>query len=69
MKGVPETDAGVEAQKSMQSCAARALASANALIREAVGHTTIVQAGGKVVSGDSQMVWRRDGLPRFRLCA
>ena len=51
MKGVPGTDAGVEAQKSMQSRASRALSSANALIREAVSHATIVQAGGKVVSG------------------
>jgi hypothetical protein len=51
LKGVPGTDAGVEAQKAMQSRSTKALSQANELIREAVRQAKIVQAGGKVVNG------------------
>lgn len=51
LKGVPGTDAGVEAQKAMQSRSAKALSQANDLIREAVRQAKIVQAGGRIVTG------------------
>jgi len=51
LKGVPGTDAGVEAQKSMQSRSSKALSQANELMREAVRQAKVVQAGGKEVNG------------------
>ncbi|MER9746155.1 BREX system P-loop protein BrxC [Mesorhizobium sp. M0140] len=51
LKGVPGTDAGVEAQKAMQSRSAKALSASNALIREAMGQAKIMQAGGKALNG------------------
>ncbi|TIS71731.1 MAG: hypothetical protein E5W94_32740, partial [Mesorhizobium sp.] len=51
LKGVPGTDAGIEAQKAMQSRSSKALSQANELIRDAVGQAKVVQAGGKVVNG------------------
>lgn len=51
LKGVPGTDAGVEAQKAMQSRSSRAQSQAKDLVREAVGQAKVVQAGGKVVTG------------------
>ncbi|WP_440658528.1 BREX system P-loop protein BrxC [Ensifer adhaerens] len=51
LKGVPGTDAGLEAQKAMQSRSSKALSQANELIREAVRQAKVVQAGGKLVNG------------------
>ncbi|UIK12453.1 hypothetical protein LZK80_09480 [Rhizobium leguminosarum] len=51
LKGVPGTDAGVEAQKAMQSRSSKALSQANELIREALRQAKVVQAGGKAVNG------------------
>ena len=51
MKGVPQTDAGREAQSAMQSRANKALAAATEVIREAVQQARVMQAGGKVVAG------------------
>ncbi|MNE02025.1 hypothetical protein D3C80_944860 [compost metagenome] len=51
LKGVPGTDAGVEAQKAMQSRSSKALSQANELIREALRQAKVVQAGGKAANG------------------
>jgi hypothetical protein len=51
LKGVPGTDAGLEAQKAMHSRSTKALSQANELIREAIRQAKVVQAGGKVVNG------------------
>jgi hypothetical protein len=50
-RGVPQTDEGREAQSAMQSRAAKALAQAKDVIREAVGQARVLQAGGKSYAG------------------
>jgi hypothetical protein len=51
VKGVPQTDAGREAQSAMQSRAARASAIAQEILREAVVQGRIMQPGGQIVAG------------------
>ena len=51
MRGVPQTDAGREAQSAMQSRANKALAAAKEIVREAVAQCRVYQAGGKLISG------------------
>jgi hypothetical protein len=51
LKGVPSTDAGIEAQKAMRSRSSKALSQANELVREAIRQARVIQAGGKVVNG------------------
>ena len=49
--GVPQTDAGREAQSAMQSRANKALAAATEIVREAVAQSRVYQAGGKLIAG------------------
>ena len=51
LRGVPQTDAGREAQAAMQSRANKALSAANEIVREAVAQAKVMQAGGKIVQG------------------
>jgi hypothetical protein len=51
LRGVPQTDAGREAQTAMQSRSDKALAAAREIIREAVEKSQVLQAGGKHVTG------------------
>ena len=51
MRGVPQTDAGREAQSAMQSRANKALAAAKEIVREAVAQSRVYQAGGQLVAG------------------
>ena len=51
MRGVPQTDAGREAQSAMRSRANKALAAAKEIVREAVAQCRVYQAGGKLISG------------------
>ena len=51
VRGVPQTDAGREAQSAMQSRANKALAAAKKIIREAVAQSRVYQAGGKLIAG------------------
>jgi hypothetical protein len=51
IRGVPQTDAGREAQSAMQSRTNKAQSAATEIIREAVNQARVIQAGGKVVSG------------------
>ena len=51
VRGVPQTDAGREAQSSMQSRANKALAVAKEIVREAIAQSRVYQAGGKLIAG------------------
>ena len=51
VRGVPQTDAGREAQSAMQSRANKALAAAKEIVREAVAQSRVYQAGGKLIAG------------------
>ncbi len=51
LKGVPQTDAGREAQSAMLSRSNKAQAIAAEIAKEAVQQARIMQAGGKLVSG------------------
>ena len=51
VRGVPQTDAGREAQSAMQSRANMALAVAKEIVREAVAQSRVYQAGGKPIAG------------------
>jgi hypothetical protein len=51
LKGVPQTDAGREAQSAMQSRSNKALSVAGEIVREAVQQARVMQAGGKLIAG------------------
>ena len=51
LRGVPQTDAGREAQSAMQSRANKAQNTAKEIIGEAVAQARVIQAGGKQVTG------------------
>ena len=51
LRGVPQTDAGREAQSAMQSRANKALAVAKEIVQEAVSQSRVYQAGGKPIPG------------------
>ena len=51
VRGVPQTDAGREAQSAMQSRANKALAAAKEIVREAVAQSRVYQAGRKLIAG------------------
>ncbi|MDE0177569.1 MAG: BREX system P-loop protein BrxC, partial [Gammaproteobacteria bacterium] len=51
LRGVPQTDAGREAQSAMQSRANKALAAAKEIVQEAVAQSRVYQAGGKLIAG------------------
>jgi hypothetical protein len=51
LRGVPQTDAGREAQSAMQSRSNKALSAATEIVREAVVQASVLQAGGKLVTG------------------
>ncbi|WP_170364516.1 BREX system P-loop protein BrxC [Ruegeria arenilitoris] len=51
LRGVPQTDAGREAQSAMQSRANKAQNTAKEIIGEAVAQARVIQAGGKLVTG------------------
>lgn len=51
LRGVPQTDAGREAQSAMQSRSNKAQNAAKEIIAEAVSQARVIQAGGKVVTG------------------
>ena len=51
VRGVPQTDAGREAQTAMQSRANKALEVAKEIIREAVAQSRVYQAGGRLIAG------------------
>lgn len=51
LRGLPQTDAGREAQSAMQSRANKARAGAKEIIREAVTQARVFQAGGKLING------------------
>ena len=51
IRGVPQTDAGREAQSAMQSRANKAQTAAKEIVRESVDQARVFQAGGKLVSG------------------
>ena len=51
LRGVPQTDAGREAQSAMQSRANRALAVAKEIVQEAVSRSHVYQAGGRRIPG------------------
>lgn len=51
IRGVPQTDAGREAQSGMQSRSKKAQAVAKAIVSEAVNQARVIQAGGKLISG------------------
>ena len=51
VRGVPQTDAGREAQSAMQSRANKAQTAAKEIIRESVAQARVLQAGGKLISG------------------
>ena len=51
LRGVPQTDAGREAQSAMLSRSAKALSAATEILREAVAQARVVQAGGRVITG------------------
>ncbi len=53
IKGVPQTDAGREAQSAMQSRADKAAAAAREILEEAVAQARIMQAGGQTITGTS----------------
>ncbi|WP_027565284.1 BREX system P-loop protein BrxC [Bradyrhizobium sp. URHA0013] len=51
LRGVPQTDAGREAQLAMLSRANKAQVAAKDIIREAVAQARVLQAGGKQING------------------
>lgn len=51
LRGVPQTDAGREAQLAMQSRANKAQVTAKEIVREAVAQARVLQAGGKQING------------------
>jgi hypothetical protein len=51
LRGVPQTDAGREAQSAVLSRAKKAEAAAKEIIRDAVAQARVFQAGGKLISG------------------
>jgi hypothetical protein len=51
IRGVPQTDAGREAQSAMQSRANKAQTVAKEIVREAVAQARVFQAGGKLIGG------------------
>jgi hypothetical protein len=51
LRGVPQTDAGREAQSAMQSRANKAQIAAKEIVREAVAQARVFQAGGKQING------------------
>ena len=51
VRGVPQNDAGREAQSAMQSRANKALAAAKEIVHEAVAQSRVYQAGGKLIAG------------------
>ena len=51
VRGVPQTDAGREAQSAMQSRANKARAVATEIVRETVAQSRVYQAGGKLIAG------------------
>ena len=51
LRGVPQTDAGCEAQSAMQSRANKALTTAKEIVHEAVAQSRVHQAGGKLIAG------------------
>ena len=51
IRGVPQTDAGREAQSAMQSRVNKAQTDAKEIIRESVDQARVLQAGGKLISG------------------
>ncbi len=51
VRGLPQNDAGREAQSAMQSRASKALAAAKEIVQEAVGQARVYQAGGKLIAG------------------
>ena len=51
VRGVPQTDAGHEAQSAMQSRANKARAAATEIVRETVAQSRVYQAGGKLIAG------------------
>ena len=51
LRGVPQTDAGREAQAAMASRSSRAQTAAKEIIQEATAKARVVQAGGKLVGG------------------
>ena len=51
VRGVPQNDAGREAQSAMQSRANKAQAAAKEIVHEAVAQSRVYQAGGKLIAG------------------
>ena len=51
LRGVPQTDAGREAQSAMHSRANKTLAVAKEIVREAIAQSRVYQAGGKLIAG------------------
>jgi hypothetical protein len=51
LKGVPQTDAGREAQSAMVSRSNNALAFASEIVRDAVQQARVMQAGGRLITG------------------
>ena len=51
IRGVPQTDAGREAQSAMLSRANKAQSIAKDIIREAVAQARVFKAGGKLING------------------
>ena len=51
VRGVPQTDAGREAETAMQSRANKALEVAKEIVREAVAQSRVYQAGGRLIAG------------------
>ena len=52
VRGVPQTDAGREAQSAMQSRANKAQVAAKEIVSEAVAQSRVYQAGGKPIEGN-----------------
>ena len=51
VRGVPQTEAGREAQSAMQSRGNKAQAAAKEIVREAVAQSRVYQAAGKLIAG------------------
>ena len=51
VRGVPQTEAGREAQSAMQSRGNKAQAAAKEIVREAVAQARVYQAAGKLIAG------------------
>ena len=66
VRGVPQTDAGHEAQSAMQSRANKALAAAKEIVREAVAQSRVYQAGGKPIAGNPGEAVEGSGHQRTR---